>query len=51
MRQIRPQAKLLTALGAAAFFSGCATMPRPSDNYRPTLPPAYSAVQPDNGSI
>ena len=51
MKQIQPHCKLLLAIAAAALFSGCATTPKPSDSYRPTLPPAYMATQPENGSI
>ena len=35
----------------AVLASGCSTMPPPRDSYRPTLPPAYTAVEPANGSI
>jgi flagellar L-ring protein precursor FlgH len=51
MKQIETHGKLLLVLTTALAFSGCATMPRPSDSYRPTLPPAYTPAQSENGSI
>jgi flagellar L-ring protein precursor FlgH len=41
----------MLVLTATVFLGGCATPPRHTDSYRPTLPAAYPAVQPDNGSI
>jgi flagellar L-ring protein precursor FlgH len=42
---------VLAALGTL-LLTGCATAPRPHhESYRPTLPPAYTYAEPDNGSI
>jgi len=42
---------LLTGL-LTLLFSGCSTMtPPPRDNYRPTMPQAYTSVDPIGGSI
>ena len=39
-------------LVAVSVFSGCATPIRQQqENYRPTLPPAYTYAEPENGSI
>ncbi len=43
--------KLLLAGLLTLLFSGCATMPPSRDNYRPTMPPAYTSVEPIGGSI
>ena len=43
--------KLLLAGLLTLLFSGCATMPPPRDNYRPTMPPAYTSVEPIGGAI
>ena len=43
--------KLLLAGLLTLLFSGCATMPPPRDNYRPTMPPTYTSVEPIGGSI
>jgi len=43
--------KLLLAGLLTLLFSGCATMPPPRDNYRPTMPPAYTSIEPVGGSI
>jgi len=43
--------KLLLAGLLTLLFSGCATMPPPRDSYRPTMPPAYTTVEPIGGSI
>jgi flagellar L-ring protein precursor FlgH len=43
--------KTTLAVVALLLSSGCATTPKPRDNYRPTMPPAYSTTEPLNGSI
>jgi flagellar L-ring protein precursor FlgH len=44
--------KLLLAGLLTLLFSGCATMtPPPRDNYRPTMPQAYTSAEPIGGSI
>ena len=43
--------KLLLAGLLTLLFSGCAVTPPPRDNYRPTMPPAYTNVEPVGGSI
>ena len=43
--------KLLLAGLLTLLFSGCATTPPARDNYRPTMPPAYTSVEPIGGSI
>ena len=43
--------KLLLAGLLTLLFSGCATTPPPRDNYRPTMPPAYTSVEPIGGAI
>ena len=43
--------KLLLAGLLTLLFSGCATISPPRDNYRPTMPPAYTSVEPIGGSI
>ncbi len=41
----------LLALVGSFALGGCATTPRQQENYRPTLPPAYTYADPENGSI
>jgi flagellar L-ring protein precursor FlgH len=43
--------KLLLVGLLTLLFNGCATMSPPRDNYRPTMPPAYTTVEPIGGSI
>lgn len=44
--------RLVLALSGLVLLSGCATVKSPpQDSYRPTLPPAYTSVEPSNGSI
>jgi flagellar L-ring protein precursor FlgH len=51
MHQTKAHGKLLLAMAASVLFGGCASTPRPHESYRPTLPPAYTSAQPENGSI
>ena len=43
--------KLLLAGLLTLLFSGCATAPAARDSYRPTMPPAYTSVEPIGGAI
>ena len=43
--------KRALAVGLLVLISGCATTPPPPDSYRPTLPPAYTSMETQNGSI
>jgi len=43
--------KLLLAGLSMLLVGGCATKPPPRDNYRPTMPPAYTSAEPIGGSI
>jgi len=49
LTQIETRAWLM--LVAMSLLSGCATPVRQQENYRPTLPPAYTYAEPENGSI
>ncbi len=44
-------AKLMMVCLAVIVFGGCASQALTRQDYRPTLPPAYTAVQPVGGSI
>jgi len=48
---MKTESKLMMAYLAVAMFSGCASQAPPRDNYRPTLPPAYTTIEPVGGSI
>ena len=48
---MKTESKLMMAYLAVAMFSGCASQAPPRDNYRPTLPPAYTSIEPVGGSI
>jgi len=43
--------KTLCVLAALVVVSGCASTPPRQEDYRPTLPPAYTYAEPENGSI
>jgi flagellar L-ring protein precursor FlgH len=43
--------KLLLAGLSMLLIGGCATKPPPRDNYRPTMPQAYTSAEPIGGSI
>jgi len=51
MKQISIHGKLLAGVTSALLAGGCATLPLPSDDYQATMPPAYTSVTPENGSI
>jgi flagellar L-ring protein precursor FlgH len=52
MRQKCRWNKRVLAAGLLVLASGCATTtPPPPDSYRPTLPPAYTSMETQNGSI
>ena len=48
---MKTESKLMMAYLAVAMFSGCASQAPPRGNYRPTLPPAYTSIEPVGGSI
>jgi len=48
---MKTESKLVMACLAVAMFSGCASQAPSRDNYRPTLPPAYTSIEPVGGSI
>ena len=48
---MKTNSRLTTVCLAVALFSGCASQAPTRDNYRPTLPPAYTTVEPVGGSI
>jgi flagellar L-ring protein precursor FlgH len=48
---IKKHEKTVMAIAALVFISGCATAPPARDSYRPAMPPAYTQVEAENGSI
>ena len=48
---VKTEWKLMTACLAVALCSGCASQALTRDDYRPTLPPTYTTVEPVGGSI
>lgn len=46
-----PDAKILWVVAALIVVSGCASSPPRQADYRPTMPPAYTYAEPENGSI
>ncbi len=51
MTQINWWKNPVLVTGLLAVISGCATTPPPRDSYRPTLPPAHTSMELQNGSI
>jgi len=51
MTFIRTTQRLLPLLPILVLFGGCAATPPPQESYRPTMPPAYTHTESDNGSI
>jgi flagellar L-ring protein precursor FlgH len=48
---MKTESKWIVTCLVAVLFGGCASQPPTRDNYRPTLPPAYTTVEPVGGSI
>lgn len=52
MKQLTFSGKLVSLIAVAVLLNACATTQPPApDSYRPTLPPAYTNVEAQNGSI